>query len=224
MNSLLRVAAVCLVAVLATGCVSQEGIGIGTQPYVNGGMVKYSRLPTAEPEEGDERVTNVTLIGTLSAYRGFAADEYQGEYEKYVEGFEKWESGTEPSLSLEEFSATMAGWTKVKIFGIPLIAAAYVKALVPKDLLDDVKFEPGVGTFLLQTSSDLVAAVSNDDGAFVISERLCADVDGFTKCSRQYHKGIFETATGQELKSKLRLKEDGVVIDTVTFKVIEQEQ
>lgn len=224
MNNILRIAAVFLFAFLATGCVSQEGIGIGTQPYVNSGMVKYSRLPTAEAEDGDERVTNVTMIGTLSAYRGFDAADYSREYEKYVKSFEKWESGTEPSLSFEEFSATMAGWTKVKLFGIPLIAAAYVKALVPKEMLDDVKFESRVGTFLLQTSSDLVAAVSNDDGAFVISALLCADVDGFTKCSKQYHKGVFDAATGKKLKGKLRVKEDGVVIDPLTFKVTEPHQ
>lgn len=209
---------------LSTGCVSQEGIGVGTQPYVSVGMVKYSRLPNAEPEEGDERVANVTLIGTLSAYRGFDADDYEREYEKYAKGFEKWESGTEPNLSFEGFSETMAGWTNVKVFGIPLIAAAYMKALVPRDVIGEVDFESGFGTFLLQSSSDLVAAVSNDDGAFVVKELLCPDTQGFTECKKQYHRGIFEAATGKELRSKLRIKEDGVHIDPATFKIIESEK
>ena len=66
--------------------------------------------------------------------------------------------------------------------------------------------------------------MSNEDGAFIIAEMLCRDRKGYHACKDQNHRGIFDAATGKELGSKGKFREDGYRIDLATYKVIEQEQ
>lgn len=105
--------------------------------------------------------------------------------------------------------------------GVPLLFAGYAKALVPKSVLDEVNFEPTVATVLFQTSSDLVAAKTNTDGALEIVARLCEDKLGTSECAADFENGLYDAATGKELKGKLMFKEErGDRIDPTTYRLI----
>lgn len=207
-----------------SGCVTAEGISLGTeQPYISAYFVKYGSLPDAALANPVSKVNELILVGTLSAYREIAPENAAKEHKKYVESFETWEAGRPPNLSLDEFSTTISGWTQIKVSGVPLIYACYVKSLVSSEILRDADFEPAVATFLLQTSSDLVAARTNSDGAFVIEAVLCRDQpgSGYTECASGYKKGVFDAATGRKVKGKMEVSEKGPQIDTLTYRVIE---
>ncbi|MDJ0917378.1 MAG: hypothetical protein QNJ05_06395 [Woeseiaceae bacterium] len=222
--SLLAVAAVC------TGCVSAEGISLGTQPYISPDFAEYAAHPDREATEAqtesDPRgVTELILIGNVSAFREFDEDDKTAEYEKYARAFEAWGIDQPPQLDAEAFAQTIRGWTKIKIVGVPLLLAAYIKALVPSETANDVEFESAVATFMLQTSSDLVAARTNADGAFVIDTLLCSDSRdrGYTNCAKRYHRGVYDADTGLRIKSKLKLDEDGPRIDPATYVLLDED-
>jgi hypothetical protein len=225
----IRTVALYLVVIFCSGCVTAEGIGLGSDSYVNQGFVKYGGLPTtrestqdAEQPESDATVTRLILVGNLSAFRDIDDSDVAEEYARYLNAYEAWESDRPPSLSLSDFSESIAGWTRVKIMGVPLLFAGYVKSLVSKDIVDIVGFEPAISTFLFQSSSDLVAARTNDDGAFVVISHLCPDTAESATCRKAYKKGLYDAATGVRIKSKLKLDENGPVIDTETFQLIKQ--
>ena len=155
-------------AIVSSGCVTAEGVSLGWQPYINSSFVKYGGHPDRAESEPDGRVTALIVVGTLSAFRELDAADKAREYERYVDSFRAWGIGKPPQLSAEEFGRSMRGWTKMKIFGVPLLVAAYMKALVPDSIADDVEFEPAITTTLFQASGDLVAARTNADGALFI--------------------------------------------------------
>lgn len=215
------------------GCVSQEGVSFGKSPYINAHFAEYAALPPgAVPAETDDEeseserssIESVIVIGRTSAYREISADEAAEEYEKYRKQYRKaWGVENEPAVSLESFTETIAGWTRIKIMGVPLLFAGYVKALVPKSVLDEVDFEPSATTILLQLSSDLVATKMNADGALEIVALLCKDELGTSECSDDYENGLYDAASGKELKSKLVFKDEkrGDRIDPATYRLIE---
>ncbi len=217
---------VCLVAVavVCTGCVSAEGVSLGQQPYINSGFTKYGGHPDRAETDSNPRVTGLILVGTVSALREFDEEDKITEYEKYARAFEAWGTDKPPELSAADFVRTMTGWTKIKFAGVPLLGAAYCKALVSVDSVSTVDFEPSLATFMLQTSSDLVAARTNSDGAFVIDSLLCKDdQDDFAECSRRYRKGMFDADSGLKIKSKLKTDPDGPRIDPVTYLLVNEE-
>ena len=214
-------------SVLSSGCVSYEGVGFSKVSYINPGMQKFARLE-GESDYGDtekeaaERtdITEAIGIGTVTVFREFEIDEYEKAYARYVENFEDWGVGRGPSVSLEEFRNRYAGWTRIRVLHVPLILGQYMAVLVHRSVVGEVEFESGVATVILDTSSDLVATVTNEDGAFVVAEMLCRDKKGYHACKDQYHRGVFDAATGRELGSKGKFKEDGYRIDVTTYKVI----
>ena len=226
-----RIALLALVGVLLTGCVNYEGVGFKRMSYINEGMQKYGRLE-GETDYGDtakeaaERsdVSEAIAIGTVTVFREYEGDDYEKAYTRYVENFEDWGVARGPSVSLEQFKDRYAGWSRIKGFHIPLVGAAYIPVLVHRSVVGEIEFESGVSTVLLATSSDLVATISNEDGAFVLAKMLCRDTKGYHACKDQYHRGIFDAATGRELDGKGKFKEDGYRIDLTTYKVIETAQ
>ena len=213
-----------LAIAICSGCVTAEGIHLGSDPYVNQGFVKYGRLPDAPPEtdpdDSKSAVTGLIVVGTVSAFREIKPEDAEAEYRKYVRAFESWEADRHPNLGSEEFSRTIRGWTRIKVFGVPLLFAGYVKALVPVEITEDVDFEPVIATFLLQTSSDLVAARTNSDGAFVVETLLCEDRASYSECAQSYEKGVFDATTGLKLDGKLKVSESGPRIDPISFRIV----
>lgn len=218
----------CVVAL--AGCASQEGISLAPDPYINKAVAKYAALPPGaelvEMEESDEAgersaVADIIVIGRTSAYREIPADAAERHFDKYRKAYEAWGVQGEPAMTLEEFRETIAGWTKIKLAGVPLLFATYVKALVPKDVLDEVGFQESVSTVLFQMSSDLVAAKTNPDGAFEVVALLCKDDFGSSDCDSEYKNGVYDAATGRQLKGKFKIKEGGRTIDPETFVLIE---
>lgn len=224
------IALLLLGSLVSSGCVSYEGVGFSKVSYINPGMQKYASLE-GETDYGDteeeaaERaeITEAIAIGTVSVFREFEADDYEKAYARYVENFEDWGVDRGPSVSHAEFRDRYAGWTRIKGFHIPLVGAMFIPVLVHRSVVGEVEFEGGVATVLLSTSSDLVATVTNEDGAFVVTEMLCRDKKGYHACKAQYHRGIFDAATGKEIGSKGQFKEDGYRIDLTTYEVIKSE-
>ena len=218
-------------SVVSSGCVSYEGVGFNKVSYINPGMQKYASLEgetdygdTEDEAAGRSDITEAIAIGTVSVFREFEGDDYEKAYARYVGNFEDWGVDRGPSVSLAEFRDRYAGWTRIKGFHIPLVGAMFIPVLVHRSVVGEVEFESGMSTVLLATSSDLVATVTNEDGAFVIAEMLCRDKKGYHTCKAQYHRGIFDAATGKELDGKSQFKEDGYRIDLKTYKVIGPEQ
>ncbi len=216
----------CVVAT-STGCVTAEGIGVGNSPYVNPTLAKYSALrdsPDGHETDSIPPVTGLIVVGTVSTFRPIKGSNIEAEYDSYVSSYNRY-SGEEgqPTLTLEDFSRTIEGWTKIKVIGVPLLFGGYVKAMVAIEAEDKVEFESAIATFLFGTSRDLVAAETNADGAFVITALLCRDEPGeYSKCARNYQKGLFDATTGRRLKGKLELSETGPHIDPETYRVIEE--
>lgn len=214
-----------LVAIVCTGCVTSEGVFVTSDPYIYEEFVKYGQQPdaTSDTESGslDNAVNGVIVVGTVSAYREFKPSDFESEHESYAKSFETWESDRPLHLDLEDFSKTIRGWTRIKLFGLPLVFAGYVKALVPVEGAEDVEFEPAVVTFLFQSGRDLVAARTNSDGAFVIEALLCKDQPGYYQCSKRYKLGLFDSMTGQKLRLNLEGARNGPWIDPITFEVID---
>ena len=224
----LRIALLLLGTALASGCVTYEGVGFSKHSYISSDFQKYASLE-GETDYGDsdeealarQDITEAIAIGTVTVFREYEADDYEEEYARYVEDFERWGVGRGPSVSMDEFRNRYAGWTRLKGFHIPLVGAAFVPALVHRSVVGEIEFESGVATVILATSSDLVATITNEDGAFVIAEMLCRDEKGYHACKDQYHRGFFDAATGKELDGKGQFKEDGYRIDLATYKTIE---
>ncbi len=225
----LLIALLLLGSVVSSGCVSYEGVGFSKVSYINPGMQQFARLE-GESDYGDteeqaaERtdITEAIAIGTVTVFREFEGDEYEKAYARYVENFEDWGVGRGPSVSFEEFRNRYAGWSRIRVLHVPLILGQYMAVLVHRSVIGEVEFEGGMATVILDTSSDLVATVSNEDGAFVVAEMLCRDKKGYHACKDQYHRGIFDAATGRELDGKGQFKEDGYRIDLTTYKVVNQ--
>ena len=216
-----------LLAAFCSGCVTAEGIGFTSDPYVNKSFVKYGALPDAstEAESGDRKnaVTGYIVVGTVSAFREFKRENIEEEYKDYAEDFELWGTGRQPNLGLEDFSKIIRGWTRIKVVGVPLLFAGYVKGLVPYEAARDIDFEPVLATALFQSSSDLVAAKTNSDGILTVVTVLCKDTAGYSECAKSYKKGVFDSNTGLKLSGKLEVSEGGPRIDPITFELIDSE-
>lgn len=206
------------------GCITVEGVSFESQAYIDPKFVKLGKLldATGHQQEADDnnpqsQLTGYIVIGTVSAFREFNSDNVAREYDNYLADFDTWEIDRDPALSFEEFSRTIAGWTKIKIWGVLMLMAEYSKSLVSKEVIEHVDFQDPV---LFQLSRDLVAARTNSDGALVVVSLLCKKNQEFTNCASEYRKGIFDSSTGKELKESLAPKENGALIDTETYHAI----
>ena len=219
------VLALILAAIVSSGCVTREGIGISSDPYISTIIVDHIQLADAASDtasgESGAPVTGVIAVGTVSAYREIAPNNAESEYKEYAKSFERWEVDRQPDLGLEDFSSSIRGWTRVKVFQVPMVLSTYFRVLVPREGVEDVQFEPTISTFLFQSGRDLVAARTNSDGAFVIEALLCKDQPGYYECTKRYKYGLFDSETGQKLRLDFKRADGGPWIDPETFQVVD---
>ncbi|HEU4619459.1 MAG TPA: hypothetical protein VFV10_15585 [Gammaproteobacteria bacterium] len=223
-----------LAVVMCAGCASShEGAKLASAPYVDAALVEYGRLPErpdhlheAHNTDSGSNITGLIAIGTVTVLREYTQESFKAEYDDYSESFATWGSGLDPTLTFDEFSETMSGWTLVRFFQVPMLYGLYAKSLVPKSLAANVQFDTPFAAVMVGASGDLVAARTNADGAFVLTAVLCKrqPTSGFVseQCAESYEPGIFDAATGKQLTSKLALKRHGRRIDLQTFRVVQQ--
>ena len=144
------VALLLLGSVLASGCVSYEGVGFSKVSYINPGMQKFAKLD-GETDYGDNEkeaaqrtdLTEVIAIGTVTVFREFDGDDYEKAFARYVKNFEDWGVSRGPSVSFEEFKDRYAGWTRIRVLHIPLLVGQYMAVLVHRSVVGEVEFEGG---------------------------------------------------------------------------------
>jgi hypothetical protein len=84
-----------------------------------------------------------------------------------------------------------------------------------------LNFASVAGAWLMNSTKDLVASRSTDDGISVIERVLCASSsDEYKTCAAAYVKGQFDAVSGAELDRNAKIKADGARIDTATYKKI----
>ena len=219
------------------GCVvTPEGIQVTlspiAEPLILKGFAEYRGIapdfrnpyPDLISVSPDAR-KGVIVIGRLSAYREFG-DEfgthlYERGYDNYVRSLRRHRRDAQPSLGIEDFRSEFSGWTAVQIYSAPFLGAAYFRALVSADIVDQLKFENPVQSFVAYDSADLVAAETNADGALVMTALLCEEGPAFSACASQYKKGMFDLETGLELTMGLKPKVNtGDLIDPTSYKIL----
>ncbi|MES2603732.1 MAG: hypothetical protein V4603_02280 [Pseudomonadota bacterium] len=232
MKRLLGTVAIARIAIVGcslwlAGCVSHEGIGL--LPPTQGAEellydAKQTAKATAENAETDTAALprQFILIGTVSSLRRFSERSGDRYYERYLKFVERYHPDQAPVLSREDFSQTIAGWTNLKSFTIPLVMGLYRDVLVPASLVDTIRFPSVVGVFVAQEAGDLLAAKTNADGFFVVEAVLCADSGSeYYRCAREYEKGLFDATTGEALGMGLKPANSGQRIDLSTYKLVE---
>ena len=220
-----RVVQVFFVCFLATGCVSQEGISLGTSDWGAEQIVEQREKREAASDQNLPDVPDELIqIGKVSAFRPITEKNFDDIYSKYVEFAARMNPETSSSLTEVEFREQIAGWTKLKTITVPLLFSGYDYALVPNNVRDEIIFSDSFRTVMVQDSGDLVAAKTNADGYFLVVEKLCQEGYGYFECSGQYEMGLFDASTGEELSyGSLKPKKSGERIDPQTFKVIESD-
>lgn len=167
------------------------------------------------------RAPGVIIVGRVGPYRDFSDERV---FEKYYERYTRIMTKTgeaESALSRDELRERAAGWTTITFRGIPQLGFSMARSFVPPDKEDIVDFSSAAGTFFGGAREDLVAAVADVDFTFfVISDLLCEDGPGYSECADSYDWGLYDIYTGRELNTDFEIKEDGVLIDPETKKVV----
>lgn len=199
-----RLALLLVSALLNAACVTKEGIAIPL-PFSSGPQESY-------PE-------SVIMIGNTSAYRSIKPEKVEKHYKSYAKNIAKVRPEESPGMTLDQFRQSIAGWTLIKGFHIPLVMSRYCGAYVPKSLTD-VNYSGLFETFMFQASSDLVAARAGPDGVFVIEKLLCPDTRAGRECKKKFKKGTYDATTGYVLGRKLQPNTKGARIDTATYEYL----
>ena len=163
--------------------------------------------------------SDLIIVGTASAFRPLTGGNADEIYAEYIAFAERLHVDRSAAYSQEEFVLAFAGWTRIKVFNIPLVYGEYEYALVPNGLHETIRFPSGFGTFLAQESGDLLAARTNVDGYYIVTEILCKDEAGYSACADGYQKGLFDGFTGEELDPRnLTPKDSQKRIDPISYK------
>lgn len=164
----------------------------------------------------------VIVVGSVGSFRELAAEIRSEYYQKsYMVASERWHPGTKPSLSEQEFSDVVAGYTSLTTWNIPgLVARRTISAVLPGDV-QKIDFPSKFTAHMFGTTGDLVAARSNDDGAFFVSTVLCKESSpDYSKCAALYERGNYDANTGVEINTDMTQKSDGARIDVTTYKAL----
>ena len=179
-------------SVLATGCVSYEGVGVVPPNPGSMELQAYGTLERIERNSQEEQVHGLIVIGTTSALRTFGERSSARAYDKYSKYVADWEAGLSPTITYEEFASTIFGYTKLRIWRVIGVASGYQTALVPHELLEKIEFASKAKTILWQAAEDLVAAETNDDGVFIVKAVLCDRDSEFSSCQRRFKSGLYD--------------------------------
>ena len=104
---------------------------------------------------------------------------------------------------------------------MPGIIALKIPAAVRKDQTASINFASTAGAWLINSTKDLVAARSNEDGVHVFERVLCSsERDDYRACAARYVRGQFDAGSSAELGRSTKIKLDGPRIDISSFKKI----
>jgi hypothetical protein len=220
------------IAIALSGCAaSRDGIRVGTGPsdsdiarvrnQISENAQKSAAKKAAAEALTPETKPGIIVIGETGVLHELDPAKSKRNYKEFADIAEKWHSGQPPYWSEEDYSARIGGWTTLEIYSIPGIIALKLPAAVPKDQLSRINFASVAGAWLMNSTKDLVASRSTDDGISVIERVLCASSsDDYKACAAQYLRGQFDAVSGAELDRNAKIKADGARIDTATYKKI----
>lgn len=210
-------AVVAAVSVLVSACtVTNEGFSAGRSQAGEAAIVESRKQQGYRVQAGIDLFVppRLILVGEVSSFRRFddaTKAKYYDSYEKFARAVHP---GEPAAVSAEQFQQLFEGWTNLRY------GPRYDDALVPFSLRGEVGFPSPVGVFLVQSTGDLVAARSNDDGFYVVDTVLCKDDSGYSACAKQYVMGVFDAGSGVELDGELRPRNAGNAIDVGSYKQI----
>lgn len=120
-----------------------------------------------------------------------------------------------------EFVSGVAGYTAVVTWSIPSVISRSITAAIREAEVGRIDFPGPRAANFLGSTGDLVAARSNADGVFFVTDILCKESSADYKiCSVAYVTGSFDQNTGAELEKDMKPKNDGNRINVTTYKAI----
>jgi len=124
-------------------------------------------------------------------------------------------------MTEEEFIKGVAGYAAVVTWSIPSVISRSTTAAIRVEDVSRIDFPGPRAANFLGSTGDLVAARSNVDGVFFVTDILCKESSAdYKTCAAQYALGSFDQTTGAELEKDMRPKSDGNRIDVTTYKAI----
>ena len=222
---------IALATSLAGCAASRDGVRLGTGPSdsdiarVRNQITENAQKSAAKKVAADvltpETKPGIIVIGETGVLHELDPAKSKRNYKEFTDIAAKWHPGQPAYWSENEYAARIGGWTTLEIYSIPGIIALKLPAAVPKEQMAQMNFASVAGAWLMNSTKDLVASRSNDDGISVIERVLCVSSnDGYTKCAAQYIRGQFDAASGIELDLSAKIKSDGARIDITSFKRI----
>ena len=222
---------IALATYLAGCAASRDGVRVGTGPSdsdvarVRNQITENAQKSAAKKMATDaltpETKPGIIVIGETGVLHELDPAKSKRNYKEFTDIAAKWHPGQPAYWSENEYAARIGGWTTLEIYSIPGIIALKLPAAVPKANMAQINFASVAGAWLMNSTKDLVAARSNDDGISVIEKVLCASTrDDYKTCAGAYVRGQFDAVSGIELDRSAKIKADGASIDTVTYKKI----
>ncbi|CAJ0730519.1 MAG: hypothetical protein QM625_10300 [Ralstonia sp.] len=221
-----------VVGLALEGCsVTRDGVRLGVGPSTSDIDNARSQLQRNAESSAAKKVVagalnsqataGLILVGAVGPLRKLDEAERNKAYAEYVQIAEKWHPGQPAIVSQKDFVAEVGGWTSIETFSVPGLFNLRAPVVVRNADLDTIGFASTAGSMFLGTTGDLVAAKSNLDGLVLVDRVLCKDsAADYRDCAAQYQRGRFDLSSGAELDRSMKPKEDGVHIDTITFKVL----
>jgi hypothetical protein len=218
MQRLLALAAI--VSVLAGCAVSKDGIGFADRAPSSAEIDRTRaqlQRNEASSAPADAAVPGILIIGTTGPFRP-VSDKERGEfYRSYVAFAEKWHPGEAPRLDAAAFQDKLAGWASIETSAVPGVMSWRSRVLVPASVARDMQFASAAGSFMFETTGDLVVARQDYDGLTWLERVLCRDGKAYRDCARNFQTGIFDENTGIELDRHRKPKADGAAVDVTSY-------
>ena len=222
---------IALATSLAGCAASRDGVRLGTGPSdsdiarVRNQITENAQKSAAKKVAADaltpETKPGIIVIGETGVLHELDPAKSKRNYKEFTDIAAKWHPGQPAYLCENEYAARIGGWTTLEIYSIPGIIALKLPAAVPKEQMAQMNFASVAGAWLMNSTKDLVASRSNDDGISVIERVLCVSSnDDYKKCADQYIRGQFDAVSGIELDRSAKIKSDGARIDITSFKRI----
>lgn len=221
-----------IVALALGGCATPEGIKLpsGTAPSqsdlddynarnmsarstpaagIAGHLAKSEMLPTVDG-------VRLIIIGNVMALTAFNVDDLNRRYDVYEDRMRK--ASAQPAFSRSWYQERAPGEVAVKISGVPGFYSRFYKAEVPKDLVSKISFASGVGSFMVGSSADLVAAEIFPTHGIWVTRILCSEKQtDFADCEANFQRGLYQAVDGREINEQFQVKEVGATIDLSTY-------
>lgn len=164
----------------------------------------------------------MVVIGKVGSFRKLDASIRSEFYKKsYLRTATQWHPNVPAVMSEAEFVDFIAGYTAVVTWSIPSVISRSITAAIRETDVSRIDFPGPRAANFLGSTGDLVAARSNADGIFFVTDILCKEPTAdYQSCAAAYVTGSFDQNTGVELEKDLSQKVGGNRIDVTTFKAI----